>query len=229
MRLAALLLLAAWAAATDESCVVLDATGASSIEVRSLDGKLMGNGTEVCLPDAHYLVTLEAETCPQLACLVPTAVPTPMPSPKPTPAPTPTPTPEPTLGPTTETPAPTPAPSVAPTPAPSPQPTTAAPSSKPTQSPCSSDLCWSDTNTGAIDCGDLEGAPLLLEAPWDPSLNEYAAPRLAKLSTEGAWDSSEVLASVLNDNGVVALKVATSAIFEAGSDAYVVGLSLIHI
>ena len=32
-----------------------------------------------------------------------------------------------------------------------------------------------------------------------------------------------MLASVLNDNGGVALKVATSAIFEAGSDAYVVG------
>ena len=222
MRLPALLLLAAWAAATDD-CVVLDASGATDIEVRSLDGTLMGNGTDVCLPDAHYRVTLEAETCPQLTCLVPTAVPTPMPSPRPTPAPTPAPSPEPTLGPTTETPAPTPAPSVSPTPAPSSQPTTAAPSSKPTQSPCSSDLCWSDKSTGRIDCGDLSGAPLLLEAPWDPSLNEYAAPRLSKLTREGAWDSSETLASVLNDNGGVALKVSTSAIFNAGSDSYVVG------
>ena len=63
----------------------------------------------------------------------------------------------------------------------------------------------------------------MLEAPWDPSLNEYAAPRLSKLTREGAWDSSEVLASVLNDNGGVALKVSTSAIFKAGSDSYVVG------
>ena len=53
MRLAALLLLAGAATAADE-CVVLDAAGASSIEVRSLDGTLMGNGTEVCLPEAHY-------------------------------------------------------------------------------------------------------------------------------------------------------------------------------
>ena len=142
---------------------------------------------------------------------------------KPTPAPSPAPTPEPTLEPTTETPAPTPAPSVSPTPAPSSQPTTAAPSSKPTQAPCSSDLCWSDKNTGSIDCGDLGGAPLLLEAPWDPSLNEYSAPQLSKLTSDGAWDASETLASVLNDNGGVALKVATSAVFQAGSDAYVVG------
>ncbi len=64
---------------------------------------------------------------------------------------------------------------------------------------------------------------MLLEAPWDPSLNEYAAPRLSKLTREGAWDASETLASVLNDNGGVALKVSTSAIFKAGSDSYVLG------
>ena len=52
MRLAALLLLAAWAAATDD-CVVLDAPGASSIEVRSLDGALVGNGTTLCIQEAH--------------------------------------------------------------------------------------------------------------------------------------------------------------------------------
>ena len=52
------------AAAADESCAVLDASGANSIEVRSLDGTLVGNGTEVCLPEAHYRVTLEAEACP---------------------------------------------------------------------------------------------------------------------------------------------------------------------
>ncbi len=221
MRLPALLLLAGAAAADD--CVVLDATGASSIEVRSLDGVLVGNGSTICLPDAHYRVTLEAEACPQLSCLVPTAVPTPTPSSKPSSKPTPSPTPEPTLGPTTETPAPTPQPSVSPTPAPSSQPTTAAPSSKPTQSPCSSNLCWSDKSTGRIDCGDLSGAPLLLEAPWDPSLNEYSTPQLSKLTREGAFESEVTLASVLNDNGGVALKVSTSAIFRAGSDSYVVG------
>ena len=68
MRLAALLLLAAWAAATDD-CVVLDAPGASSIEVRSLDGKLMGNGTEVCLPEAHYRITLEGGGVPAVDML----------------------------------------------------------------------------------------------------------------------------------------------------------------
>ena len=46
MRLAALMLLAGAAAADD--CVVLDASGATGIEVRSLDGTLVGNGTEVC-------------------------------------------------------------------------------------------------------------------------------------------------------------------------------------
>ena len=64
---------------------------------------------------------------------------------------------------------------------------------------------------------------MLLEAPWDPSLNEYSAPQLSKLTSDGAWDASETLTSVLNDNGGVALKVATSAVFQAGSDAYVVG------
>jgi hypothetical protein len=223
MRATVGLLLLAGAATAADDCVVLDAPGASSIEVRSLDGTLMGNGTEVCLPDAHYRITLEAETCPQLTCLVPTAVPTPTPSSKPTPAPSPAPTPEPSLNPTTETPAPSPAPSVAPTPAPSSQPTTAAPSSRPTQAPCSSSLCWSDQTTGAIDCGALSGAPLIGEAPWDPSLNEYSTPQLSKLGVDGAWDSSSELSSVLNDHGAVALKVATSAVFSAGSDAYVLG------
>ena len=88
MRLAALLLLAGAATAAND-CIVLDAPGASSIEARSLDGTLMGNGTEVCLPDAHYRITLEAATCPQLTCLVPTAVPTPTPSAEPAPAPAP--------------------------------------------------------------------------------------------------------------------------------------------
>ena len=59
---------------------------------------------------------------------------------------------------------------------------------------------------------------MLLEAPWDPSLNEYAAPRLSKLTREGAWDSSEVLASVLNDNGGVALKVELESQHGGGVD-----------
>ena len=106
-RLGPLLLLAAAARAADDACAVVDAPGAAGIEVRSLDGALVGNGTTLCIPEAHYRVTLEAETCPQLQCLVPTAVPTPTPSAKPSSKPTPAPTPEPTLGPTTETPAPT--------------------------------------------------------------------------------------------------------------------------
>ena len=77
MRPAALLLLVA-ATAAEDACAVFDAP--TQAAVWSLDGTLVRTadvGEAVCLPDAQYRVTVEADACPQLQCLAPTAAPTP--------------------------------------------------------------------------------------------------------------------------------------------------------
>ena len=216
MRPAALLLLVA-ATAAEDACAVFDAP--TQAAVWSLDGTLVRTadvGEAVCLPDAQYRVTVEADACPQLQCLAPTAAPT-APTSAPVLAPTPRPTPQPSLQPSSK---PT---GAMPSAVPSPLPTTAKPSSVPTQRPCTSALCWSDQAMGSLDCSELGGTPLLLEAPWSPALNEYEAPRLSAMTFGGAWAAREVLSSALNDNGAVALTVTAAAVFEAGDDRFVLG------
>ena len=216
MRPAALLLLVA-ATAAEDSCAVFDAP--TQAAVWSLDGTLVRTADVdevVCLPDAQYRVTVEADACPQLQCLAPTAAPT-APTSAPVLAPTPRPTPQPSLQPSSK---PT---GAMPSAVPSPLPTTSKPSLVPTQRPCTSTLCWSDQATGSLDCSEVGGTPLLLDAPWSPALNEYEAPRLSAMTFGGAWAAREVLSSALNDNGAVALTVTAAAVFEAGGDLFVLG------